>query len=112
MLKEKCFWTFILLIAAPGLSWAQGVCPLNGTGNHKLICMLPQALGSSGFNYAPFGILNDRPFPNIRPITQAVGARFSQLFRHLLATGNVLLKLNDSGLRAKAVPLAGISYSF
>jgi hypothetical protein len=68
-----------LLIAAPGLTWAQGVCPLNGTGSRKLICMLPQALGSSGFNYALFGILNNRPFPNIRPITQAVGTRLSQL---------------------------------
>ena len=27
-------------------------------------------------------------------------------------TGNVLIKLNDSGLRAKVVPLAGISYTF
>jgi hypothetical protein len=29
-----------------------------------------------------------------------------------LVTGNVLLKLNDSGLRAKVVPLAGVSYTF
>jgi hypothetical protein len=41
--------------------------------------MLPQALGSSGFNYALFGILDGRPFPNIKPITQAVGTRLSQL---------------------------------
>jgi hypothetical protein len=41
--------------------------------------MLPQALGSSGFNYGLFGILNSRPFPNIGPITQAVGTRLSQL---------------------------------
>jgi len=81
MSNRKCFWTLIvtILIAAPGLTWAQGVCPLNGTGSRKLICMLPQALGSSGFNYALFGILNNRPFPNIRPITQAVGTRLSQL---------------------------------
>jgi len=81
MSNRKCLWTLIvtILIAAPGLTWAQGVCPLNGTGSRKLICMLPQALGSSGFNYALFGILNNRPFPNIRPITQAVGTRLSQL---------------------------------
>jgi hypothetical protein len=34
-----------------------------------------------------------------------------RLFRHLVATGNVL-QADDSGLRAKVVPLAGISYSF
>jgi hypothetical protein len=35
-----------------------------------------------------------------------------RLVKHLVATGNVLFKLNDSGLRANVVPLAGISYSF
>jgi hypothetical protein len=83
MFKEKCLWTLILtsilMTAAPDLTWAQAICPLNGTGSRKLICMLPQALGSSGFDYALFGILDNRPFPNIKPITQAVGARLSQL---------------------------------
>ena len=41
----------------------------------------------------------------------SIGAKI-RLIRNLVATGNVLLKLNDSGLRAKVVPLAGISYSF
>jgi hypothetical protein len=31
---------------------------------------------------------------------------------HLLITANVLIKLNDSGLRATAIPMAGLSYSF
>lgn len=82
MFKEKCLWTLklvILLVVAPGLTWAQAVCPLNGTGSRKLICMLPQSLGSSGFNYGLLGILDGRPFPNIKPITQAVGTRLSQL---------------------------------
>ena len=30
----------------------------------------------------------------------------------LVVTGNVLVKLNDDGLRAKAVPLVGVGYSF
>jgi hypothetical protein len=30
----------------------------------------------------------------------------------LVLTGNVLLKLDDGGLRAKAIPLVGVSYSF
>jgi len=33
-------------------------------------------------------------------------------FGKLVVTGNVLIKLNDDGLRAKAVPLVGIGYSF
>lgn len=35
-----------------------------------------------------------------------------RVFAHLVLTGNVLLKLNNAGLRATAVPLAGLSYSF
>jgi len=33
-------------------------------------------------------------------------------FRHFVLTGNVLVKLDNGGLRAKIAPLAGISYSF
>ncbi len=33
-------------------------------------------------------------------------------FGRLLVTGNVLLKLNDGGLRANFVPLVGVSYTF
>ena len=35
-----------------------------------------------------------------------------RLIRNLVATGNVLLKLDDGGLRARVVPLVGVSYSF
>ena len=35
-----------------------------------------------------------------------------RLVHQLIITGNVLVKLNDSGLRATAVPLIGASYSF
>jgi hypothetical protein len=41
----------------------------------------------------------------------AVGAKFSP-FGNLLLTGNVQFKLDDGGLRAKVVPLVGISYIF
>jgi hypothetical protein len=44
-------------------------------------------------------------------VDAALGAKV-RLLRHLLVTGNVLLKLNDSGLRAKVVPLAEITYTF
>ncbi len=33
-------------------------------------------------------------------------------FARLLMTANVLIKLNDGGLRARVVPLAGVSYTF
>src|ERR1700737_1949718 len=77
MSKRILLGTLALLIAVPGLTSAQGVCPLNGKGSLKLICMLPQALGASGFDY---GLIGTSPsFPKITPITQAVGTRLSQL---------------------------------
>ena len=33
-------------------------------------------------------------------------------FRHLVLTGNVLLKVDENGLRSKAIPLVGAAYSF
>jgi hypothetical protein len=56
--------------------------------------------------------------PNIIPTHRsfnmndlAVGAKYS-LHGNLLLTGNVQFKLDDGGLRAKVVPLVGISYTF
>jgi hypothetical protein len=45
-------------------------------------------------------------------ITNAsLGLKF-RLLSNLVITGNVLLKLDDGGLRSRAVPLVGVSYSF
>ena len=45
-------------------------------------------------------------------ITNAsLGLKF-RAFRHLVLTGNVLLKMDDAGLRSKAIPLVGAAYSF
>lgn len=45
-------------------------------------------------------------------ITDAsLGAKY-RAFGNLVITGNVLLKVDDGGLRARAVPLVGVSYSF
>jgi hypothetical protein len=45
-------------------------------------------------------------------ITEAsLGLKY-RLIGRLVVTGNVLLKLDDGGLRSKAVPLVGISYNF
>jgi Putative MetA-pathway of phenol degradation len=41
----------------------------------------------------------------------SIGVKVKPL-SNLLITGNVLLKLNDAGLRAKTVPLVGVSYTF
>ena len=32
---------------------AQGICPLNGTPNHNLVCVLPQLYGPSGLGSGP-----------------------------------------------------------
>jgi hypothetical protein len=77
MFKTNLRATLVLLIATCGIACAQGVCPLNGTASTKLICMLPQALGTNGFDYGLIGVL--RLFPKINPFTQAVGTRLSQL---------------------------------
>jgi hypothetical protein len=41
----------------------------------------------------------------------SIGLKIKPL-ANLLVTGNVLLKLNDGGLRANTVPLLGVSYTF
>ena len=41
----------------------------------------------------------------------AIGVK-AKPFANLVVTANVTLKLNDGGLRAKAVPLVGLSYTF
>jgi hypothetical protein len=56
--------------------------------------------------------------PNTIPIHRsfntddlALGAKYSP-FGNWLVTGNVQIKLDDGGLRAKVVPLIGLSYTF
>lgn len=41
----------------------------------------------------------------------SVGAKYG-IYRNLLLTGNVFFSLDDGGLRARVVPLAGLSYTF
>ncbi len=61
---------------------------------------------------APDTVQNLSPVNGHYNITNAsVGAKIKP-FGNLLVTGNVLLKLNDGGLRAKVVPLVGVSYTF
>jgi hypothetical protein len=44
-------------------------------------------------------------------VSGAAGAK-AQLFHRLLLTANVLFQMNNNGLRAKVVPIAGLSYTF
>lgn len=41
----------------------------------------------------------------------SAGAKYA-VYKNLLLTGNLLFELDDTGLRARVVPLAGLSYTF
>ena len=57
----------------------------------------------------PARIVADRKDRNL--LLASLGAKVN-LVRNLLVTANVLLPLNDNGLRAKAIPLLGVDYTF
>jgi hypothetical protein len=63
---------------------------------------------TAGTTHPNLGVLSNTDY-NI--LNASLGLKY-QLVRNLVVSGNVLLKLNDSGLRATAVPLVGVSYSF
>jgi hypothetical protein len=50
-------------------------------------------------------------FSDINITNASLGLKFRP-FGHFVLTGNVLLKLDNGGLRARAIPLVGASYSF
>ena len=52
-----------------------------------------------------------RPRADYSITNASVGLKYRP-FGHLVLTGNVLIKLDDGGLRSSAVPLVGVSYSF
>jgi hypothetical protein len=55
--------------------------------------------------------LTVNPDTDYNILNASLGLKY-KLVHNLVVTGNVLLKLNDSGLRATAIPLVGVSYSF
>jgi hypothetical protein len=78
----------LTLIVVPISASAQGICPLNGTSSNKLVCVIPQTFGPSGFgsgNGAP--LLANRHeahfegdfLSSFGPINEAVGIQVSQL---------------------------------
>jgi len=50
-------------------------------------------------------------FADINITNASLGLKY-RAFGHFVVTGNVLLKLDNGGLRARAIPLVGASYSF
>jgi hypothetical protein len=44
-------------------------------------------------------------------LNASIGLKY-RLWRNLVITGNVLVKLDDNGLRSTTVPLVGASYNF
>ena len=91
----------------------------------KRATLIADFLGQEFFNApqvtAPMNVPipnRDLSAPSIEPFNGsyasnnlALGVKWNA-WKRLLLTGNVLIKLNDSGLRATAVPLIGASYTF
>ncbi len=88
-MSKRVFLGFVLFLFAGAIGvQAQGLCPLNGTPNPKLVCTLPQV-------YGPFGLGSGSTAPllangheahfesdflsSFAPINEAVGTQVSQL---------------------------------
>lgn len=63
---------------------------------------------TAGSTHPNLGVI---PNTDYNILNASVGLKY-KLVHNLVITGNVLLKLNNSGLRATAIPLVGASYSF
>ena len=77
-----------------------------------------RVLAASRLSMATFTDVSGNVLPNIQPSINdynydsiGVGGKV-RLAKELVAIGNVTFRVNDGGLRATAVPLAGVSYSF
>jgi hypothetical protein len=55
--------------------------------------------------------LGVRPAVDYNILNASIGLKY-RLWRNLVVTGNVLVKLDDNGLRSTTVPLVGASYNF
>jgi hypothetical protein len=66
-----------------------------------------QATFTAGTTHTDLGVRS----ADYNILSAAFGLKY-RLAHQLVLTGNVLVKLNDSGLRARAIPLIGASYSF
>jgi hypothetical protein len=85
-------------------------------GNHVFSAprLSPSAPATENFANSSLASTPQTVTPYISSYTTldlSIGAK-GKLSSHLVATGNVLVKLNNAGARANFVPLIGLSYSF
>jgi hypothetical protein len=98
--------TFVILILFSCTSaFAQRVCPLNGTSSGSDINCTTLTPGTT---HPDLGV---RPSVDYNILNASIGLKY-RLWRNLVITGNVLVKLDDNGLRSTTVPLVGASYNF
>ena len=91
-------------------------------GAKKWVTFVVDVLSERVFNASGIvlgsGVINTDQFPTIVATTASYnrsdGSAGLKLrpYRNLLITGNVLIKLDQGGLRTRVVPLAGLSYTF
>lgn len=88
MLKRILVGCTFLALFSCGNAFAQGVCPLNGTASHNLVCTLPQVYGPFGLGPgqgAPLLFNNHQShfegtfLTSFAPINEALGIQVSQL---------------------------------
>jgi hypothetical protein len=74
----------------------------------------PRLSSATQFTNPVFGTaLSIQPNPHSDYNTTDLALGFKvQIVKELVLTGNVTIPLNDGGLRAKAVPLVGVAYTF
>lgn len=90
----------------------------------KKLTLIADLLGQHFYNAprlaspTPVAVPDFGNAPSVEPHTSSytttnLGLAFkAETYKHLILTGNLTIKLNDGGLRATVVPLAGLSYSF
>jgi len=83
-----------------------GTC-LFGTGSSPNLC---QSGSGTSTIYTPISVVN--PIKASYTQADASGGLKLNPFRGLLVSGNISVKLNQAGLRARLVPLMGASYTF
>jgi hypothetical protein len=100
VLKRVFIGSILLILLSSSNAAAQSVCPLNGT---------PWNTAGSFAVFCPSIELKSKYWCNI--LNASFGLKY-RLLRNLVVSGNVLVKLDDNGLRSTTVPLVGASYNF
>jgi hypothetical protein len=88
-------------------------------GVHKKATMTLDLVGERLFNAERFYLFNQFSQPTSVVVTTksinmkdgSIGAKVN-LWKTLLLTGNLGIRMDRSGLRARLIPLGGLSYTF